>query len=73
MWTKRRPPKTEFLVSVVIRYLPERMIDGQRRAGHDVLIVHIGRHANDAARTGADIYELHHRDRSTSDVPIDGS
>ena len=41
--------------------LLERVIDGHRRPGHDVLVVDVGDDADDAARLGADVDELHHR------------
>ena len=41
--------------------LLERVIDGHRRPRHDVLVVHVGRDADDAPRRRADVDELHHR------------
>ena len=41
--------------------LVEGVIDAKRRARHDILVVDIGRDADDAPGRGADIDELHHR------------
>src|SRR6185369_900621 len=47
------------IVSEVIRHLTEGMIDRERGSGNDVFIVYVSRHADDAARTGADTDERH--------------
>ena len=46
------------------------MVDGQRSAGDDVFVVHIGGDAHDAARRFADVDEIHYR-IGPHDVPID--
>src|SRR5581483_3785605 len=51
--------------------LADRMIDGQHWAGHDVLIIDIGRNAHDAAWLRAHINELDHG-ISPKDMPVDG-
>ena len=43
------------------RLLLEGLINGHRRAGYHVLVVDIGRDTDDAAGSGADVDELHHR------------
>ena len=40
--------------------LLERVIDAQRRSGHDVLVVDVGGDADDAPGLGAHVDELHH-------------
>ena len=49
----------KFLVGIVVGDLTERMIDRQGWTGHDVLVVHVFRHADDAARAHADVDEFH--------------
>ena len=51
--------------------LAEGMIDGEGRAGHDVLVVDIRGDADDAARLGADVDELHDR-VGPHEVAVDG-
>src|ERR1700693_4775791 len=46
------------------------MVNGQRRAGDDVLVVHVGGDAHDAPRTLADVDEIHHR-IGPHDVPVE--
>src|SRR5256885_6767424 len=46
------------------------MIDGECRAGHHVLVIYVSGNADDAARSLADINEVHHR-IGPHDVAID--
>src|SRR6202043_3999519 len=57
-------------LAIAIGHLTKGMVNGQRRAGDDVLVVHVGGDAHDAARSLADVDEIHHR-IGPHDVPVE--